>query len=71
MAEVKINSANKIAENPNSIWKLRPSSSGVPSSGVIPVSEWVSFFFEQLKCPDISDEVEFDKDFESILQTNP
>ena len=45
MAEVKINSANKIAENPNSIWKLRPSSSGVPSSGVIPVSEWVSFFF--------------------------
>ena len=51
--------------------KLRPSPSVVLSSGVIPGSEWVSHFSEQLKCPDISDEVEFDKDFESILQTNP
>ena len=39
IAKVKINSANKIAENPNLVWELRPSPSGVPSSGVISVSE--------------------------------
>jgi len=69
MAEVKVNSAKKIAENPNLIWKPRPSPSGVLSSGVIPVSEWVSHFPEQLEFPVSNAEVEFDKEIESILQT--
>ena len=66
---VKINSANKIAENPNLIWKPRPSPSGVLSSGVIPESEWVIHFPEQLEFPVSNAEVEFDKEIESILQT--
>jgi len=68
MAEVKINSANKIAENSNLIWKLRPSPSDVPSFGVMAVSEWVSHLSEQLKCLDNNAQVEFDKESESIFR---
>ena len=70
-AQVKIDSANKIAEHPNLIRKQRPSPSGVPSSGFIPVSECVSNFSEQLKCHCSNALVEFDKEIESILQTKP
>ena len=69
MAEVKINTANKITENTNLIWKLRSSPFGVPRSGIIPVSEWASHFSEQVKCPNSNAQVVFDKEIESIIQT--